>query len=95
MKRTFLFTFKVEQSTDWNTYQFIVISQNGKLPDLNNLIDLAEKRWKAHSVTFQFLCYSEFAKQSDPQDLLGDMLKSADIFEVDKNDIIKMKQRSS
>lgn len=95
MNRYFLFTLKVLNSSDWNTYQLIVHSLNGKVPDLNTLLDLAERRWKAQGVELQFLCYTEFKTKEDVSDLLGSLMASADVYELGKNDILKLKKRSN
>lgn len=97
MKRTFLFTFKVlpgeGERPSWNTYQFLVESINGKIPELDTLIDLAERRWKAKGIELQYLCHSEFKDEEDVKNLLGRMIDAAEVYQLDNNDILKFKKR--
>ena len=94
MKRHFLFTFKVLDGSGDNTYQCIVESVSGIMPDLNGLAGTVERRWKSRKLDLQYLCHSEFRDEKDLTDFLGKLYETGDKYDVNVRGIVKLKSKA-
>lgn len=89
MLRHFLFTFRLVARPDV-TYQCLLDTEAG-LPDLVTFCQIVEHKLGRESGEVQYLCHSEFTDRKEIVQFLGSLLSGADVYQVHKNGILKLK----